>query len=155
MNSLKISKGIKRSTIFTAIMFTLLGLIIGSSLFCSCSKCSKVFKGKEGFDTQKTVSDIGYDLGGEDPNSWVNSAATGKFGGNGSSNVNGSRFNSNSGINVPLPPEELFYFNSNEFKPSCCEGNIYTSDNGCPCMSKEQVKYLNQRGGNRTCKSDI
>ena len=153
MNSLKISKGIKRSTIFTAIMFTLLGLIIGSSLFCSCSKCSKVFKGKEGFDTQKTVSDIGYDLGGEDPNSWVNSAASGNYGAN--RNVNGTRFNSNSGINVPLPPGELFYFNSNEFKPSCCEGNVYTSDNGCPCMSKEQVKYLNQRGGNRTCKSDI
>jgi len=153
MNSLKISKGIKRSTIFTAIMFTLLGLIIGSSLFCSCSKCSKVFKAKEGFNTQKTVSDIGYDLGGDDPNSWVNSAASGNYGAN--RNVNGARFNSNSGINVPLPPGELFYFNSNEFKPSCCEGNIYTSDNGCPCMSKEQVKYLNQRGGNRTCKSDI
>ncbi len=153
MKSLKISKGIKKSTIFTAIMFTLLGLIIGSSLFCSCSKFSKIFKGKEGFDTQKTVSEIGYDLGGDDPTSWINSAANGKFGANG--NGSSRQFNSNSGIKVPLPPGELFYFNSNEFKPSCCEGNVYTSDNGCPCMSKEQVKYLNQRGGNRTCKSDI
>ena len=151
MNMLKLVKGIKKNTIFMALMFILLGFIIGSSLFCSCSIVSKVTKNKEGFDTQKTVSDIGYDLGGEDPNSWVNSAATGKFG----ENSNRARFNSNSGIDVPLPPGELFYFNSNEFKPSCCEGNIYTSDNGCPCMSKEQVKYLNQRGGNRTCKSDI
>ena len=153
MNMLKLVKGIKKNTIFMALMFILLGFIIGSSLFCSCSIVSKVIKDKEGFDTQKTVSDIGYDLGGEDPNSWVNSAATGKFGENGNSNR--ARFNSNSGINVPLPPGELFYFNSNEFKPSCCEGNVYTSDNGCPCMSKEQIKYLNQRGGNRTCKSDI
>ena len=155
MKSLVFGKSIKKNTIFIALMFTLLGLIIGSSLFCSCSTISKLTNGKEGFDDQNSGANIGYDLGGDDPNSWVNSAASGNYGANGSANVNGTRFNSNSGIKVPLPPGELFYFNSNEFKPSCCEGNVYTSDNGCPCMSREQITYLNQRGGNRTCKSDI
>lgn len=57
------------------------------------------------------------------------------------------------------PDKDLFFFGKTEFKPTCCGSNYsanggltsqgYTSG-GCACLSKEQMSYLNTRGGNRT-----
>jgi hypothetical protein len=50
---------------------------------------------------------------------------------------------------IPLPDEELVFFDKNIFSPECCPSN-YSSADGCLCAAPEQMKYLNERGGNRT-----
>tara|TARA_X000000950_G_C13834606_1_gene627619 strand:- start:193 stop:489 length:297 start_codon:yes stop_codon:yes gene_type:complete len=32
---------------------------------------------------------------------------------------------------------------------SCCP-SVYSTRSGCPCFDKEELEYLNKRGGNRT-----
>ena len=53
------------------------------------------------------------------------------------------------GTPVPLRDENMFYFKDNQFKPECCPAT-YSTSTGCACMSTDQKKYLNERGGNRT-----
>jgi hypothetical protein len=55
----------------------------------------------------------------------------------------------NVGGPIPLPEEELLFFDKNKFSPDCCPAN-YSNADGCVCASPEQMKYLNERGGNRT-----
>lgn len=63
------------------------------------------------------------------------------------------------------PSTSLHFFADTEFKPDCC-GATYSSTGavkaalgnetgGCACLSKEQVNYLNTRGGNRTSYSEF
>ena len=60
--------------------------------------------------------------------------------------VNGG---SNLSPKVPLPEGQMFLFANNEFKPECC-GSSISSSSGCACVTKSQIDYINQRGGNRT-----
>lgn len=53
------------------------------------------------------------------------------------------------GTEVPLPEGEMFFFKNNQFKPDCCPAT-YTTSAGCACISKDQLDYLNNRGGNRS-----
>jgi len=50
---------------------------------------------------------------------------------------------------IPLPDDELVFFSENKFSADCCP-STYSSADGCLCASPEQMKYLNERGGNRT-----
>lgn len=50
---------------------------------------------------------------------------------------------------IPLPEGELLFFDANKFSPECCPSN-YSNSDGCVCAAPEQMKYLNERGGNRT-----
>jgi hypothetical protein len=59
----------------------------------------------------------------------------------------------NEGGPVPLPEGELLIFKTNKFSPECCPSSYSTGD-GCVCASPEQMKYLNERGGNRTLASE-
>ena len=52
------------------------------------------------------------------------------------------------------PDEKLAFFARTQFKPECC-GSSYASSGGCACMSKQQMNYLNTRGGNRTVPDSI
>jgi hypothetical protein len=60
-----------------------------------------------------------------------------------------SNLEQNVGGPVPLPEDELLFFDKNKFSPDCCPSN-YSNADGCVCASPEQMKYLNERGGNRT-----
>ena len=52
---------------------------------------------------------------------------------------------------VPLPESQLFLFYNNKFSPDCCyKPQQYSSSTGCACISVEQMKYINSRGGNNT-----
>ena len=55
---------------------------------------------------------------------------------------------SHQGTQVPLPAGEMFFFAQNKFSPQC--RSSYSSSTGQACLSKEQIDYLNMRGGNRT-----
>jgi hypothetical protein len=50
---------------------------------------------------------------------------------------------------APLPEDEMLMFEKNKFSPDCCP-SAYSNADGCVCASPEQMKYLNERGGNRT-----
>jgi hypothetical protein len=50
---------------------------------------------------------------------------------------------------IPLPEGELLFFDTNKFSPECCPATYSTAE-GCVCAAPEQMKYLSQRGGNRT-----
>lgn len=63
------------------------------------------------------------------------------------------RVSGNVGTKVPLEGTMVFY-KDNEFKPECCPSS-YTSSTGCMCTSPEQVKYLAQRGGNRSINNEF
>ena len=55
----------------------------------------------------------------------------------------------NEGGEIPLPEGELLIFENNKFSPECCPSS-YSNADGCVCASPEQMKHLNERGGNRT-----
>ena len=62
------------------------------------------------------------------------------------------QLNTHSGPTVPLPEGQLFNFYDTAFSPSCCVppySGVSSSD-GCACVTKEQVDYINMRGGNRS-----
>jgi hypothetical protein len=58
-----------------------------------------------------------------------------------------------SGGQIPLPEGELLFFESTKFSPECCP-SPYSNSQGCVCATPEQMKYLNERGGNRTLTSE-
>lgn len=50
---------------------------------------------------------------------------------------------------VPLPEGQLNFFYANRFDPKCCfKPQNYSSSTGCACISEEQMRFLNERGGN-------
>jgi len=82
--------------------------------------------------------------------SWISKATTfsSEFG-YGDMNNTGTAY---TGTPTPLPDGELVIFAQNKFKPECCP-SPYSSSTGCACITPEQIKYLNSRGGNVTCNS--
>jgi hypothetical protein len=60
-----------------------------------------------------------------------------------------SELEKNEGGPIPLPEGELLIFESNKFSPECCP-STYSTGEGCLCAAPEQMKYLSERGGNRT-----
>jgi hypothetical protein len=87
---------------------------------------------------------------GDIASSWISKATTfsSEFG-YGDMNNTGTAY---TGTPTPLPDGELVIFAQNKFKPECCP-SPYSSSTGCACITPEQIKYLNSRGGNVTCNS--
>jgi hypothetical protein len=84
--------------------------------------------------------------------SWINKA--GAYSTNLGYQNTADKSNTYAGTRMPLPDGELFFFQNNQFKPECCP-SPYSSTTGCACMSREQINYLNTRGGNRTSDSEF
>jgi hypothetical protein len=59
----------------------------------------------------------------------------------------------NEGGPIPLKEDEMLIFDTNKFSPDCCP-STYSTGEGCVCAAPEQMKYLNERGGNRTLTSE-
>lgn len=108
----------------------LLGGFIAVNLWCTCAGGIK-----EGFDAgmQMTNAAFQYTVG-KDGKKHVDLY---------------KHLEGNRGGKVPPPKHEKFLFEHNEFKPECCP-STYSSSRGCACVSPEQAKYINERGGNRT-----
>lgn len=107
-------------------------------------------------DQSEAFSDYAAYRGGENntdiTGSWISKAS--KYSNDLGYQATAGKSNTYVGTAVPLPDGELFFFKNNQFKPECCPGP-YSSSTGCACMSAEQVKYLNTRGGNRTSDSEF
>ena len=50
---------------------------------------------------------------------------------------------------VPVMDTSFFLAN-NRSSPECCKAATYSTGSGCVCTTKEQLNFLNMRGGNRT-----
>jgi hypothetical protein len=147
---------------WTALVFLVIGAILGAHLFCSCtsftvngmpSNIGSVFN--EAFSQRNALGSDNYGAPMNDNmngNNWETAARI-------YANQVGNQDNTNSGQyynggSVPLPPGELLLFAENEVNPECCP-SFYTSSTGCVCASKKQIDYLNKRGGNRTMDSEF
>jgi hypothetical protein len=126
------------------ILCLIIGAFIGANLLCSCSGGIR-----EGFNagTDMMGAALDYSMGLEqqqlmqDPNSvyGYNSWYSGLEG-------------NSQGIKPPLPEGQMDLFAQNVSRPECCP-STYTTSVGCICETPEQMKYLNERGGNRTLNS--
>lgn len=120
-----------------------LGVIIGGSLLCNCSK-----NGVEGFAPIEKEIDISK-LPKHVVNTsetWTNNAK--KFA---ESNVNQDhniRNQTYNGKNLFKHNNEAFFLTETHSSPECCP-SIYSNSGGCLCTTPEQDKFLNNRGENR------
>jgi len=117
------------------------GYVLGAHLLCSCSKISL----KEGLAIMGAP--VSYHMGEGVSSSWENKPELKEGGPK-------DWYKSLEGNVAPNPQEwvesgRLELFADNKFDAKCCP-SFYSGDMGCPCISPEQMKYLNSRGGNRT-----
>uniref|UniRef100_A0A6C0KEX5 Uncharacterized protein n=1 Tax=viral metagenome TaxID=1070528 RepID=A0A6C0KEX5_9ZZZZ len=129
-----------------ALLFLVVGVILGCHVLCSCSRVSV----KEGL-TMLNPADKDYILGKGVPNDTWDTKPQGK---GPSVDYRKQDHSTYTGTPVPLPSGQLFMFADNEFKPECC-GSTFSNANGCACITKDQIEYINQRGGNRTLSSEF
>ena len=120
-----------------------LGYLILMVAGCSCSKIGF----REGM--QRMGSSLGYKMGRNVPGLNVGWDMKAQQAGS-SLPYRKQQHDTYQGTNVPLKDGQLFMFAGNEFKPSCC-GSTFSNSTGCMCSTKQQVDYVNKRGGNRTC----
>jgi hypothetical protein len=123
------------------IISLIVGTILGAHLLCSCCRVGL----QEGMAIMGASVD--YVMGEDTANSWANKANSyaASMGYNGTK----GKYSQNKGGSVPLPEGQMFMFSDTKFTPECCP-STYSSSTGCACISKEQVTYINERGGNRT-----
>lgn len=125
------------------ILSMLVGAFIAMNMWCSCAGGIL-----EGFaaGTELVGAALNYSIGDGVPISWEAQDTQ-----NITSNTNSiyEHLDANKGSPVPLQEGELFMFSNNKFDSSCCP-STYSNSMGCACLSTEQAKYLNERGGNRT-----
>jgi len=125
----------------TIILILVVGVLIGSNVWCSCS--GGIY---EGFVSAQNVvgATIDYSMGKGVPISWVNTDTT-------QPETPADWFNHLDGNigNIPSFTKGVpLMFKDNKFDSSCCP-STYTNSSGCACVSPEQQKYLASRGGNR------
>jgi len=112
-----------KCSLTSGVIILLLGIVIGATLLCSCSKTYIT----ESFQTVK--------------NEVIDPYLEKLY----------KPLENNVGGKVPLPDGILNFFYANKFKPECCQlPQQYSNSSGCACISIEQMKYLNYRGGNNT-----
>jgi hypothetical protein len=106
------------------ILCLVLGILIGTTLLCSCSR--------EGFHN---AAPVGGDLHQYD------------FSQHGVKHNKGTVQNQPAN---PMMPGQKYFWANNKFKPECCDYSSVSGDGGCACVTDEQMKYLATRGGNRS-----
>ena len=116
----------------------IIGAILGRVFLCDLLHIDGPIK--EGMESMLGFAPLDYKMGTGVGQSWENRQIK---------DTTQQKMESYHAGQVPLPEGEMDMFYDNEFKPECCPAN-YSSSTGCACISKEQMDYLNQRGGNRT-----
>jgi hypothetical protein len=123
-----------------------LGAVLGCTVICSClHKATAKQKAKEGMEV--LGSTLGYNMSSGVTGAWGEKKIPSRA----------QQLDTHQGPQVPLPPGQLFFFADNEFRPECCVPpfSSVSSADGCACVTKEQVDYINMRGGNRTGPSEF
>lgn len=139
-----------KTSVECIVISLIIGAILGCSLICGCSRgvkkdcnCDSEKNKKEGMAVMG--SNLDYVMGKDVPgNQWTKNPPAMQ-----------SNYETTEGPKAPLPEGQLFFLANNAFKPECCSpasSLTYSSSNGCACVTKEQIDYINNRGGNKdTC----
>ena len=129
------------------ILSMIIGAFLALNLWCSCAGGIQ-----EGFQAGSALvgAALDYSMGNGVKDSWETSNQ------NNTSNYTSwySHLEANKSGPVPLKNDQLYMFSENKFHPDCCPSR-YSSSTGCACLSPEQAKYLNERGGNRTLNTEF
>ena len=123
------------------IISLVVGFVLGAHLLCSCSRVGL----QEGM--ARLGTSVNWNMGEDVANSWTNKGL--EYARKMGYSETKDKWEQNKGTPVPLPEGQLYMFSDNKFAPECCP-STYSSSTGCACMTTEQVKYINERGGNRT-----
>ena len=130
------------------ILSMILGAFIAINMWCSCAGGVM-----EGFNAGVMLIGAGLDYTiGNGVNSSFDASHKDAIKGNYNSWY--SHLDANKGSSVPLEEGQLYMFDKNKFDPECCP-SAYSNSSGCACLSPEQSKYLNERGGNRTLNTEF
>ena len=135
------------------VLSLVVGAILGCHVLCSCAKVSA----QEGLAMLGAAVD--YSMGKGVAKSWENKEQP-----KGPSvswrEQNHDAYTSK----LVTPNESMSFFADTQFAPECC-GATYSSNggltmqgvtgSGCACLSKPQMEYINERGGNRTPPSNF
>jgi hypothetical protein len=118
-----------------------IGYVAGAHLLCSCSRLSF----REGLSMLNSA-EITYKMGQGVNTSWESSGP--------SINSPNDLYKKLEGNQAKNPVEYvesggMSILNDNVFDPKCCPSQ-FSNSSGCACLSPEQVKYISERGGNRT-----
>lgn len=123
------------------LLILLAGVVLGGYVFCSCSKITV----KEGFEMANAAA-VNYVMG--------NGVPTDVYDKPYDKAAIKSGVVSQTDQLTGVSSDNLALFAKNKFSPSCCPSD-YSSYPGCLCETKEQVDYINTRGGNRTTNSNF
>tara|TARA_Y100000768_G_C23971805_1_gene680939 strand:+ start:1795 stop:2250 length:456 start_codon:yes stop_codon:yes gene_type:complete len=136
------------------VLIAIVGFLMWTHLVGSCSRVSL----KEGM-TAVFGSELGYKMGQGVHGSWDTREQK-----SGSSIDWRSQDHDTYSSQHVSPNDSMNFFSGTDFAPECCGSNYSAngginnngfSSGGCACMSKKQIDYLNERGGNRTKTSDF
>lgn len=136
-----------RFNMLNAVIFLVLGFLVATLTVCSCSKVTV----KEAMTNLANAATLDHNNNSDIKDSWVSKSLA--YAGNMGYQSELEKHEQYKGTPVPLE-NTLFYFEDNEFKPECCPSN-YSTTTGCACLSSDQMKYLNERGGNRTLPTEF
>jgi len=130
-----------RLNLFCVTACIMLGMFLSCHVLWSCITRSSKKQVKEGLEVMGSA--LGYNMSSGVKGSWGPGHHTDNI---------GQQLNTHQGPQVPLPPGQLFFFADNDFSAACCVPPFsgVSSSEGCACVTKEQVDYINMRGGNRT-----
>ena len=120
----------------------LLGAFIVMNSWCSCAGGVK-----EGFSAASALAGgapLDYTISNGVPVSWESKN---------NKHDPYEKLEAHSSDHKPLQDGKLFMFSGNQSNASCCP-STYSNSTGCMCITTEQAKFLNQRGGNRTLNSE-
>ena len=137
--SRKLSKGAFGCGWIVLLVMLAIGYIVGSKLMCNR---------REGMAGMGAPVD--WTMGEGQANNWVQGAEDYNSAIGGSLGSVLSKHAAYTGTPVPLPDGQMFMFAENKASPSCCNSATYSTSDGCVCTTDEQLRYINQRGGNRT-----
>jgi hypothetical protein len=136
MYNMKINILGMKTSLECIVISMIIGAILCCSLLCGASRVSA----REGM--QILGSNVDYVMGkGVPGNQWTKNPPAMQ-----------AKYETNQGPEVPLPEGQMFFLANNAFKPECCSPAsplAYSSSTGCACVTKEQIDYINKRGGNR------
>ena len=129
------------------VLCLVIGIFIGGHVFCSCAKIDNVKVGvkKVSENFENLGAPVNYKMGQGVYGSWeMRKQQMGP-----DVPWRSQQMDTYQGTPVPLPEGQLFLFADNQFRPECC-GSSVSSSAGCACITRAQMDYVNQRGGNRT-----
>tara|TARA_B100000795_G_scaffold21077_1_gene14043 strand:- start:3014 stop:3418 length:405 start_codon:yes stop_codon:yes gene_type:complete len=112
-----------------AIICVVLGIIIGVTTMCGCNKENFVAPSRP-----STINDNGMGIGVPGQNTGDESWR--------------KHMPNNSEMNMNDNKHDMSFFSKNNFKPECCSYSSYSGSGGCACITSEQSKFVDNRGGN-------